>query len=239
MAEIVASRVTMEEHAQANEELRRTNEELQRSLRQEDWRPARERSPDLSSRDDPKPFSQQIMDELVPPLYITPKITLFTGVEDPENHLKALRAQMILFGGCEVIWCKMFMSTFTGTTLQWFSRILDGHITSFPEFSRMFKEQFSTNKVNSLQLCDLFNVRQSEGESLKAYLNRFCAVSVRLQTQDEEMVVVAFEQGMLASPSKNLMTFYGKCIALFEVINVPKDEYRSHKEQWIIKYNNR
>jgi len=64
----------------------------------------------------------------------------------------------------------------------------------------MFKKQFSANKVNPPRLCDLFNVRQSEGELLKAYLNRFCAVSVRLQTHDEEMVVVAFEQGMLASP---------------------------------------
>jgi len=35
------------------------------------------------------------------------------------------------------------------------------------------------------------------------------------------------------------MTFYDKCTALLEVIIVPKDEYRYHKEQWIIKYNNR
>jgi len=45
----------------------------------------------------------------------------------------------------------------------------------------------------------MFNVK-SEGESLNAYLNRFCAVSVRLQMQDEEMVVATFEQGMIASP---------------------------------------
>jgi len=107
---------------------------------------ARERSPGLSSRDDPKPFSQQIMDESVPPHYITPKIALFTSVEDPENHLKAFRAQMILSGGSDAIQRKMFMSTFTGTTLQWFSGISDGHMTSFPQFSRMFKEQFSMNK---------------------------------------------------------------------------------------------
>jgi len=35
------------------------------------------------------------------------------------------------------------------------------------------------------------------------------------------------------------MTFYGKFTALSEVIIVPKDGYRPHKEQWIIKYNNR
>jgi len=36
-------------------------------------------------------------------------------------------------------------------------------------------------------------------ESLKEYLNRFCALSVKLQTQDEEMVVAAFAQGMTTS----------------------------------------
>jgi len=93
----------MDEHAHANEELRRTNEELRRSLRQQGRRPAQERSPYLSSRDDPKSFSQQIMDEPVPPHYIIPKIALFIGIEDPENHLKAFRAQMIFSGGSDAI----------------------------------------------------------------------------------------------------------------------------------------
>jgi len=93
----------------------------------------------------------------------------------------------------------MLMGTFTGTALQWFSGIPDGHITSFPQFSRMLKEQFSANKVNPPQLYDLFNVKQREGEFLKEYLNRLCIVSIRLQTQDEEMVVAAFMQGMIAS----------------------------------------
>jgi len=136
----------------------------------------------------------------VPPHYVTPKIASFTGVQDPENHLKALKAQMILFGGSNAIQCKMFMSTFTGTALQWFSGIPDGCITSFPQLSRMFKDQFSANKVNPPRLCDMFNVRQSEGKLLKAYLNRLCVISVRLQTQDEEMVIAAFEKGMVVSP---------------------------------------
>jgi len=74
------------------------------------------------------------MDELVPPHYITPKIAFFSGVEDLENHLMEFRFQIIIFGVSDAIRCKMLMGTFTGT-LQWFSGILDGHITSFPQFS--------------------------------------------------------------------------------------------------------
>ena len=56
------------------------------------------------------------MDELVPVHYVAPKIT-FTGVEDPETRLTAFNAQMIISGGSDTIRCKMFMSTFTGTTI--------------------------------------------------------------------------------------------------------------------------
>jgi len=35
-----------------------------------------------------------------------------------------------------------------------------------------------------------------------------------------------------------LMTYYGKCSAFSEVIIVPKNGYRFHKEHWFIEYNN-
>jgi len=79
------------------------------------------------------------MDEPVPPHYIAPKIAFFSSVEDPESHLKVLKAQMIISREFDAIRCKMLMGTFTRKILQWFSGIPDGHITSFPQFSRMFK----------------------------------------------------------------------------------------------------
>ena len=87
----------------------------------------------------------------------------------------------------------MFMGTFTGTTLQWFSGIPDGQITSFP--------RFSINKVKPPRLYELFSVR----ETLKDYLNRFCAVTVKLQTHDEEMMIAAFERSLIKNPAE---TFY-------------------------------
>jgi len=94
----------------------------------------------------------------------------------------------------------MFMGTFTGTTLQWFSGIPGGHITFFSQFSMMFREQFSTNKVKPPRIYDLFGVRQREGEPLKGYLNRFNALTVRLQTHDEDMMITTFEQGIATGP---------------------------------------
>jgi len=49
-------------------------------------------------------------------------------------------------------------------------------------------------------LYDLFNLRQREGESLKNYLNRFEALTVRLQIHDKVVMVTAFEQGIETGP---------------------------------------
>jgi len=139
------------------------------------------------------------MDKLVPAHYITSK-TIFTGVEDTENHLMAFNAQMIVSRGSDVVRCKMFMITFTGTTLQWFSGLPDGHVTSFVQFVRLFREQFTANQVTPSVLYDLFTVRKREGETLKEYLNRFWALMLRLQTHDEDVMVTAFEQGITMGP---------------------------------------
>jgi len=119
------------------------------------------------------------MDALILPHYIIPKI-LFTGVEDLEKHLTVFNAQMIISGGTNAIYCKMFMGTFTSTTLQWFSGLPDSHITSSDQFSKLFREQFSVNQTKPPFSFDLFNVKQRQGESLKNYLNRFWAFTVKL-----------------------------------------------------------
>jgi len=41
---------------------------------------------------------------------------------------------------------------------------LDGHIISFDQFSKLFREQFFVNQANPLILYELFNVKQRRGK---------------------------------------------------------------------------
>lgn len=61
----------------------------------------RTRSPDMSARDNPQPFSQAIMKEPIPPHFMTPKITPVLEVEDSEGHLKAFQTHMIISGALQ------------------------------------------------------------------------------------------------------------------------------------------
>jgi len=66
-----------------NEELHRTNEELRHGLRnQPGSRERKEQECVTPPREFPMPFSQAIMDVMIPSTFVGPKAT-FTGMEDP------------------------------------------------------------------------------------------------------------------------------------------------------------
>jgi len=102
-----------------NEELNRVNEELRKALQGREERATEDRSaPPSPPRNFPMPFSQEIMDTVVPTNAVAVKAS-FTGVEDPEAHITAFHTQMMLSGGSDVVYCKVFMSTLSGTALDW------------------------------------------------------------------------------------------------------------------------
>jgi len=145
------------------------------------------------------PFSQAIMDVAIRATFVGSKAT-FTGMEDPEAHLIAFHTQVMLIGGSNAVRCKLFMSTLVGTTMEWFISLPDGHVTSFTQLSKLFREQYIANRAPPPNSYDLFDVRQYQGETLKEFVNRFGAQVVRVNTTDESMIVHAFRKGIFPGP---------------------------------------
>ena len=126
-------------------------------------------------------------------------------MEDPEAHLTAFHTQMMLVGGSDVVRCKLFMSTLTGMAMDWFISLPEGHITSFAQLSRLFREQYLANRAPAPVSYDLFDVKQYQGETLKEYISRFGAQVVKVGTTYEPMIVYAFKKGVCpGSFSKSL-----------------------------------
>ena len=183
-----------------NEELSKVTEELRQALHEHRGRTTVEEiTPSSPPRVFPMPFAQAIMDTAIPASVVAVKAS-FTGVEDPKAHLTAFHTQMMLSGGSDAVYCKMFMSTLQGTALEWFASLPTGHITSFQQFSKLFVDQYIVNKAPLRVSYDLFNVRQYQGESLRDYLNCFGAQMVRSPAKDEEIMVYAFKKGVLPRP---------------------------------------
>jgi len=139
------------------------------------------------------------MFEQVPHQYIMPKLPPYTGTSDPEAHLKAFGAQMLISGGSDAIKCKVFVGTLAHGALKWFEGIPKATITSFQVFARLFIERFAANRAKPPRIVDLFDIRQGSDEPLREYINRFCDASTNISNPDEEILVDAFLKGLRAN----------------------------------------
>jgi len=94
-----------------NEELSKVTEELRQALHeQRGHATVEEVAPSSPPRVFPMTFAQAITDTAIP-VSVVPVKASFTGVENPEVHLTAFHTQMMLSGGSDAVYCKMFMST--------------------------------------------------------------------------------------------------------------------------------
>ncbi|XP_057452592.1 uncharacterized protein LOC130744422 [Lotus japonicus] len=81
--------------------------------------------------------------------------------------------------------------------MAWFTTLPCGSITNFRDFSSKFLVQFSASKIKQVTIDDLYNVRQSEGETLKQYVRRFNAASVKIEESEPHACARAFKNGLL------------------------------------------
>jgi len=175
------------------------------------------------------------MSEQVPHQYIMPKLPPYTGTSDPEAHLKAFRAQILISGGSDAIKCKVFVGTLAHGALKWFGGIQKGTITSFPVFTRLFIERFAANRAKPPRITYLFDIRQGSNEPLREYINRFCDASTSISNSDEEILVDAFLKGLRANSFSDSLV-RNLAISLAEIrvrasIHIEADDVMRHKRR--------
>jgi len=140
--EVAASR-TNQERIQADLVASQAmNKELRRNLQTHTTeREGADQGSATAPREFPTPFSTEIVKAVIPATLGGPMMT-FTGMEDPEAHLVTFHTQMMLVGGSDATRCKLFMSTLAGTTMEWFMSLPNGHVTSFPQLTKLFRAQY-------------------------------------------------------------------------------------------------
>ncbi|RDX88588.1 hypothetical protein CR513_29803, partial [Mucuna pruriens] len=102
--------------------------------------------------------------------------------------------QMYISGGNDRL------STLRGVAMQWMVTLPPRSIQTFKDLADSFVSQFAANKVKKLEVADLFDIKQVEGESLKSYLARFNNATVRVDDPDQKFFVKAFQKGLRAGP---------------------------------------
>ncbi|RDX74378.1 hypothetical protein CR513_45879, partial [Mucuna pruriens] len=120
-----------------------------------------------------QPFCREIDETTIPSNFREVVVEPFDGSQDPYAHLQAFQTQIYISGGNDSLSCKLFPGTLRGVAMQWMATLPPRSIQTFKDLASSFLSQFAANKVKRLEVADLFDIKQAEGESLKKYLACF------------------------------------------------------------------
>ena len=132
------------------------------------------------------------------------QIETFDGTKNPINHLNTYKNQMELHGYQDPIRCRAFAITLKGPALAWFNRLPPSSISSFTKLSISFVSHFIRARTCRKPIYHLLTIKQSSQESLRSYVQRFNAESLKVDIPDEKFAITAFIAG-LGVQSKDLM----------------------------------
>ena len=150
------------------------------------------------------PFTAEVLHFPLPAKFRMPQVEAFDGVMDPVDHLNTYNNQMELHGYQDLVRCRAFAITLKGLALAWFNRLPSSSISSFRELSIAFVSYFIGARTYRKPSYHLMTIKQSSQESLRSYVQRFNAESLKVDIPDEKFAITAFIAS-LGVQSKDLM----------------------------------
>ena len=150
------------------------------------------------------PFTAEVLRHPLPAKFRMPQVEAFDGVKDPVDHLNTYKNQMELHGYEDPVRCRAFTTTLKGLALAWFNKLPPSSIPSFRDLSIAFVSHFIGARTYRKSSYHLLTVKQGTQESLKSYVRRFNAESLKVDVPDEKFAITAFIAG-LGVQSKDLM----------------------------------
>ena len=150
------------------------------------------------------PFTAEVLRYPLPSKFRMPQVEAFDGTKDPVDHLNTYKNQMELHGYQDPVRCRAFATTLKGPDMAWFNRIPPSSISKFRELSIAFVSRFIGARTYRKPSYHLLTVKQGSQESLKSYVQRFDAESLKIDVPDEKFAITAFIAG-LGVQSKDLM----------------------------------
>ncbi|CAL1380472.1 unnamed protein product [Linum trigynum] len=107
-----------------------------------------------------------------------PALPTYNGATDPEDHVSTFCLRMQLQTNSNASLCRTFPSTFSGICLDWYNRLPNRIIRSFKEFILLFTTKFVSQKRRPLHLKAFIDLRQKDGEGLRAFYARWSRVAM-------------------------------------------------------------
>ena len=142
------------------------------------------------------PFTAEVLNFPLPAKFRMPQVEAFDGARDPVDHLNTYKNQMELHGYQDPVRCRAFAITLKGPALAWFNKLPPSSISSFRELSIAFVSHFIGARTYRKPSYHMLTIKQSSQESLRSYVQRFNAESLKVDIPDEKFAITEFIAGL-------------------------------------------
>ena len=139
------------------------------------------------------PFTSRIVGSKLPQRFHQPTFLLYNGRSDPIEHVSQFNQRMAVHLKDEALLCKIFPSSLGPVAMRWFNGLKANSINSFRELTQSFGSRFVTCSRVPRPLDSLLSLSIREGETLKAYSDRYWEMYNEIDGDFEDVAISTFK----------------------------------------------
>ena len=119
------------------------------------------------------PFTRGIVKAKFPRRFHQPTFAMYNGRTDPVEHVSQFKQKIAIHSQDETLMCRVFPSSLGPMPMRWFDGLRTNSISSFKKLTQSFCSRFITCSRVPQPLDSLLSMSMREGESVKAYAERY------------------------------------------------------------------
>ena len=121
---------------------------------------------------------------------------MYNGRTDPVEHVSQFKQKMAVHSQDETLMCRVFPSSLGSMSMRWFDGLRTNSISSFKKLTQSFCTQFVTCSRVLQPLDSLLSISMREGESIKAYFERYWEMFNEIDDDFDEVSIRIFKVGL-------------------------------------------
>ena len=121
---------------------------------------------------------------------------VYNGQTDPVEHVSQFNQRMAVHSKNEALMCKVFLSSLGLVAMRWFNDLKMNSIDSYKQLTQAFGSRFITNSKIPRPLSSLLSLSMHEGETLKAYSDRYWEMYNEMDGNFDDIAINTFKSGL-------------------------------------------
>ena len=145
------------------------------------------------------------------------------------EHVSHFSQKMAVYSKDETLMCKIFSSSLGPMAMRWFNGLKENYIDSFKKLTQSFGARFITCSRVPLPLGSLLSMSMRDGETLKAYSDRYWEMFNEIDGSYNDVAISTFKAGLPAEHDLR-KSLTGKPITSVRLLMDRIDRYRRIEE---------